>query len=33
MARGLVSPVDTARVSAAADAVARADRQAIAADR
>jgi non-specific serine/threonine protein kinase/serine/threonine-protein kinase len=33
MARGLVSPVDTARVSAAADAVARADRLAIAADR
>ena len=32
-ARGLVSPVDTARVSAAADAVARADRLAIAADR
>jgi tetratricopeptide (TPR) repeat protein len=33
MARGLVSPVDTARVSAAADAIARAERRAIAADR
>jgi hypothetical protein len=33
MARGLVSPVDTARVSAAAEAIARAERLAIAADR
>ena len=33
MVRGLVSPVDTARVSAAADAAARAERLAIAADR
>jgi tetratricopeptide (TPR) repeat protein len=33
MARGLVSPVDTAQVSAAAEAIARAERLAIAADR